>query len=180
MWAHLGPSYIRPNQSAMRSKREQNIEIKHEHKDIYSKVHKKLVQYHHVPSTHPILCEYSSQLLQYFNDRYFTPLPYKDHIQAREQAHTASSIRHESKQQKLIIRITDKSNNFYVGSRQWLHSIGKFKIISRALMLSWNWALILWTKWWTKWFNCWTSFDRSNTSCSGNTMRCFPIGKQLN
>ena len=100
----------------MRSKKEQKIEIKHEHKDICSKVHQKLVQYHHVPRTHPILREYSNQLLQYFNDRYFIPLPYKDHIHAREQARTASSIRHDTKQHKLIIRVTDKSNSFYVGS----------------------------------------------------------------
>ena len=47
---------------------------------------------------------------------HFTPLPYQDHIQAREQAQTTSAIRRDSKQHKLIVRVTDKSKNFYVGS----------------------------------------------------------------
>jgi hypothetical protein len=44
-----------------------------------------------------------------------TPLPYKDHIQAEEQAHTVASIRKKLQQHSLVIRLTDKSNNFYVG-----------------------------------------------------------------
>ncbi|CAF1379607.1 unnamed protein product [Adineta steineri] len=47
---------------------------------------------------------------------YFTPLPYKDHIEAQEQSQTTASIRQKIKQFKLIIRVTDKSNNFYIGS----------------------------------------------------------------
>ena len=50
------------------------------------------------------------------NNCYLTPLPYKDHLEAREQSHTIASIRNRIKQFKLIIRVTDKSNNFYIGS----------------------------------------------------------------
>ncbi|CAF4283385.1 unnamed protein product, partial [Adineta steineri] len=50
------------------------------------------------------------------NSCYFTPLPYKDHIEAQEQSQTTASIRNKIKQFKLIIRVTDKSNNFYIGS----------------------------------------------------------------
>ncbi|CAF1410921.1 unnamed protein product [Rotaria sp. Silwood1] len=50
-----------------------------------------------------------------FNHCYFIPLPYKDHIQAQEQADTVASIRKTIHEQNLIIRLTDKDNNFYIG-----------------------------------------------------------------
>ncbi|CAF1164425.1 unnamed protein product, partial [Adineta ricciae] len=112
----LGPSYIRPNQSALRPRKQQLIEIKNGHKDIFSKVQNNLVEYHHIPRTHAIFQEYSHELLNYLNNCYMTPLPYKDHIQAREQSQITVSIRNKIKQNKLIIRVTDKSNNFYIGS----------------------------------------------------------------
>ncbi|CAF1369265.1 unnamed protein product [Adineta steineri] len=112
----LGPSYIRTNQSAIRRRKQQEIEIKNEHKDIFSKVQNNLTEYHHVPRKHVIFEEYSDQLLNYLNSCYFTPLPYKDHIEAREQSQTIASIRHKIKQFKLIIHVTDKSKNFYIGS----------------------------------------------------------------
>ncbi|CAF1487920.1 unnamed protein product, partial [Adineta steineri] len=80
------------------------------------KVQNNLTEYHHVPRTHAIFEEYGNQLLNYLNSCYFTPLPYKDHIEAQEQSQTTASIRHKIKQFKLIIRVTDKSNNFYIGS----------------------------------------------------------------
>ncbi|CAF4149886.1 unnamed protein product, partial [Adineta steineri] len=83
---------------------------------ILSKVQNNLTEYHHVPRTHAIFEEYGNQLLNYLNSCYFTPLPYKDHIEAQEQSQTTASIRHKIKQFKLIIRVTDKSNNFYIGS----------------------------------------------------------------
>ncbi|CAF1430909.1 unnamed protein product [Adineta steineri] len=111
-----GPSYIRTNQSAIRPRKQQKIEIKNEHKDILSKVQNNLTEYHHVPRTHAIFEEYANQLFNYLNSCYFTPVPYKDHIEAREQSQTTASIRNKIKQFKLIIRVTDKSNNFYIGS----------------------------------------------------------------
>ncbi|CAF1431400.1 unnamed protein product [Adineta steineri] len=115
-YVSLGPSYIRTNQSAIRPRKQQEIEIKKEHKDILSKVQNNLTEYHHVPRQHAIFEEYGNQLLNYLNSCYFTPLPYKDHIEAQEQSQTTASIRHKIKQLKLIIRVTDKSKNFYIGS----------------------------------------------------------------
>lgn len=69
-----------------------------------------------MPRTHPIHQEYSDQLRNYLNNCYLAPLPYKDHIEAREQSQITASIRYKMKQAKLIIRVTDKSNNFYIGS----------------------------------------------------------------
>ncbi|CAF1434474.1 unnamed protein product [Adineta steineri] len=111
-----GPSYIRTNQSAIRPRKQQEIEIKNEHKDILSKVQNNLTEHHHVPRKHVVFEEYANQLLNYLNSCYFTPVPYKDHIEAREQSQTTASIRNKIKQFKLIIRVTDKSNNFYIGS----------------------------------------------------------------
>lgn len=104
------------NQSALRPRKQQEIEIKNEHKDISTKVQNHLVEYHHVPRTHPIFQAYSNQLLSYMQQSYFAPIPYKDQIQAKEQALIVASIRNRIKQEGLVIRLTDKSNNFYIGS----------------------------------------------------------------
>ena len=104
------------NQSVLRPRKQQEIEIKNEHKDISTKVQNTLVEHHHVPRTHPIFQEYSNQLLSYMQQCYFAPIPYKDQIQAKEQALIVASIRNKIKQEGLVIRLTDKSNNFYIGS----------------------------------------------------------------
>ncbi|CAF1442759.1 unnamed protein product [Rotaria sp. Silwood1] len=81
----LGPSCIRFTQSAIRPRKQQEIEIKNEHTDISTK-------------------------------RYFTPVSYKDQIQALQQIQTVTLIRQKIKKHNLIIRLTDKGNNFYIGS----------------------------------------------------------------
>ncbi|CAF4372619.1 unnamed protein product, partial [Adineta steineri] len=94
--------------------------------------------YHHVPRKHVIFEEYANQLLNYLNSCYFTPLPYKDHIEAQEQSQTTASIRNKIKQFKLIIRVTDKSNNFYIGSaiefekkvQQYFMDTNAFRVIN--------------------------------------------------
>ena len=87
-----GPSCIRLNQSALRPRKQQEIELKNEHQEITAKVRNHLVEFHHVPRTQPIFEEYSSQLLHYLYGTYFAPLPYRDQLQAREQAHIVASI----------------------------------------------------------------------------------------
>ncbi|CAF4038986.1 unnamed protein product [Adineta steineri] len=117
-WHHLmlGPSCIRLNQSALRPRKQQEIQIKNEHHDILTKVQDNLIQLYHIPRTHSIFQEYSHQLLDYFHHSYYTPLSYKDRIQAQEQAQIVASIRKKIKQQNLVIRLTDKGHNFYIGS----------------------------------------------------------------
>ncbi|CAF1572474.1 unnamed protein product, partial [Adineta steineri] len=113
----LGPYYIRSNQSAVRPQRQQEVAIKDEYEDIYKKVKSHLVNKPHcVPKNHPIFTEYSNHLLDYLNQCYSTPLPYKVQLQTREQAQIARSIRQIIKNMDLIIRITDKGHNFYIGS----------------------------------------------------------------
>ena len=77
----LGPSYIRVNQSAIRSQKQQEIEIQHEHDDIHGKVKKQLVEYPPYISTGNVIFQmYSNELLVYLQQAYFTPLSFKDHI----------------------------------------------------------------------------------------------------
>ena len=63
-----------------------------------------------------IFQEYSTNLRTYLQHCYFTPLSYKDQIQAQQQAQITTSIRKLIQEKKFIIRLTDKSNNFYIGS----------------------------------------------------------------
>ncbi|CAF2146793.1 unnamed protein product, partial [Rotaria magnacalcarata] len=118
-WNYLsfGPSYIRVNQSAIRPKCQQETEIKNQHKDIYSKVENHLTGYPHlIPRNNVIFKQYSDHLLDYLNQSYFTPLTYKDQLISREQAQILGSIRRIIQNKNLIIRVTDKGNNFYIGS----------------------------------------------------------------
>ncbi|CAF3852581.1 unnamed protein product [Rotaria magnacalcarata] len=113
----LGPSYIRVNQSAIRPKCQQETEIKNEHKDVYSKVENHLTDYpHRIPRNNTIFKQYSDHLLDYLNQSYLTPLSYKDQLKSLERAQILGSIRRTIKKMNLIIRVTDKGNNFYIGS----------------------------------------------------------------
>ena len=112
-----GPAFIRLNQSIFRPEYQQKIEIKKEHKDITEKVKKHLTSTPHcIPLTSPYFKKYSNDLLNYLNHCYFSPVPYKDQIQSREQIQITSKIRQKIKQHHLILRQTDKGHNFYIGS----------------------------------------------------------------
>jgi hypothetical protein len=69
-----------------------------------------------MPSTIPIFKQYSNHLLEHLNHSYFAPLSYKDQLLTLEQAQVVNSIRHINKNMDLIIRVTDKGGNFYIGS----------------------------------------------------------------
>ncbi|CAF4085834.1 unnamed protein product, partial [Adineta steineri] len=113
----LGPSYIRLNQSAIRPQVQQQAVIKDEHEDICKKVQNNLINKPHcIPRSNPIFTEYSNHLLNYLNQCYSSPLPYKIQLQTLEQAQILGSIRKIIKNMGLIIRVTDKGHSFYIGS----------------------------------------------------------------
>ncbi|CAF4162449.1 unnamed protein product, partial [Rotaria sordida] len=112
----LGPSYIRLNQNAIRPEKQQLKELEKEHKEIYQKVELNLIKNQGIPLTVPIFKRYSTNLLNSLRHYYLTPLSYKDQIEAQQQAHIATSIRMLIKEKNLIIRLTDKGHNFYIGS----------------------------------------------------------------
>ena len=111
-----GPSCIRLNQSALRSRKQQAIEVRREHDSMCTKVQHHLVDNYRVPPTNAIFRDYSQQLLDYLQQSYFAPLPYQHRILAEQQARTVTSIRAKIKQHNLVIRVTDKGHNFYIGS----------------------------------------------------------------
>ncbi|CAF3586434.1 unnamed protein product, partial [Adineta steineri] len=112
----LGPSYIRLNQSAIRPHKQQIKEIEKEHKEIYNKIERDLIRNQGIPLGASVFKQYSTNLRNYLQHSYFIPLQYKDYIQAQQQARIATSIRILIQKQNLIIRLTDKGHNFYIGS----------------------------------------------------------------
>ncbi|CAF4269268.1 unnamed protein product, partial [Rotaria magnacalcarata] len=71
---------------------------------------------HRIPRNNAIFKQYSDHLLDYLNQSYFTPLSYKDQLISLRQAQILGSIRQIIQNKNLIIRVTDKGNNFYIGS----------------------------------------------------------------
>ena len=107
------------NQTALRTEDQQKAEIKRECGEISKKMTNYLIEKpHYVSLSSPYFKQCSVELRNYFNHCYFsTPLPYKDQMQALEQISANRNIRRKLKEKDLIIRVTDKGHNFYIGSR---------------------------------------------------------------
>lgn len=75
-----------------------------------------MIETQHIPFEASVFKQYSKHLHDYLHQCYFTPLSYKDQIPSKEQAKIVASIRMKIKQFNLIIRLTDKGNNFYIAS----------------------------------------------------------------
>ncbi|CAM4985055.1 unnamed protein product [Rotaria socialis] len=113
-----GPSCIRINQSAIRHRHQQEIAIQKDHQSIYDKVRSHLNEHYFVPMTATILKQYSNQLLHDLNLSYFSPLSYNDQTLALKQARKVVSIQRKIKKHHLILRVTDKGYNFYIGTEK--------------------------------------------------------------
>ncbi|CAF5223435.1 unnamed protein product [Rotaria magnacalcarata] len=68
--------------------------------------------------TATILKQYSNQLLHDLNLSYFSPLSYNDQTLALKQAKKVVSIQRKIKKHHLILRVTDKGYNFYIGTEK--------------------------------------------------------------
>ncbi len=94
-----------------------------------------MIQKQGIPYGASIFKQYKKNLHDYLDQCYFTPLSYKDQIQAKEQAKIFQSIRMKIKQFNLIIRLTDKGNNFYIGSaKEFEKKVQKFFSDTNAFM----------------------------------------------
>ncbi|CAF4266377.1 unnamed protein product, partial [Rotaria sordida] len=69
-----------------------------------------------IPCKARILTDYSNDVFDHFNQCYFTPLSCKEQIEVFEQTQKTATIRQKIKKHDLILRVTDKGNNFYIGS----------------------------------------------------------------
>ena len=107
------------NQTALRTGKQQRAEIKRQYEEISKKVTNRLIEKpHFVSLSSPYFKQCSVALQNYINRCYFsTPIPYKDQVQALQQINNNRTIRRKLKEKDLIIRVTDKGHNFYIGSR---------------------------------------------------------------
>jgi hypothetical protein len=60
--------------------------------------------------------QYSHQLDEHLHHSYAASLSYKDQLVTLEQAQNVALIRQIIKNMNLVIRVTDKGGNFYIGS----------------------------------------------------------------
>lgn len=117
----LGASFIRWNQSVIRSKDQQQKVIQTEHQNIFDKVQKHLMAPPHcIPRTTRIFNQFGSSLQQQLENVYTAPIHHKDRLLAHQQASLAQSIRKKIKEKQLVLRVVDKGSTFYIGSAEKL------------------------------------------------------------
>jgi hypothetical protein len=114
----VGPTYIRPNQSALYRYLQRVKKIIQEHKEIMDQIKKHMANLRDIPpirSTAQVFKFYSERLRAYLTLRYMAPLSFIDQIRTRRELKLVKSIRRKLKQAKLILRETDKSGVFHIG-----------------------------------------------------------------
>ena len=113
-----GPTYIRPNQSALRPVQQREQQIDQQLNKIMKKLKKYMAEvddHPRIPPTSSLYKFYSDRLRTYLIHRYMTPLPLIDQLRARRELKIVKSIRRKLKKYKLVLRETDKSGVFHIG-----------------------------------------------------------------
>lgn len=112
----LGSSFIRSNQTVVRSQHQQNIAMRNDHEHIFEQVQTYLSDPpYRIPRSNNIFKKYSTDLLEQLNESYSEPITYKDQVIANEEANMVHSIRQKLKQHELVLRVVDKGDYFYIG-----------------------------------------------------------------
>lgn len=111
----LGPSYIRPNQSYLRSKEQRERRMTTEHRTMTSKVESHLIRFHRVPLRSPILEQFSQQTQACLRQHYLSSLSYLSIRRTRMELNLVQSIRFRLKKGAHVLRVTDKSGVFHIG-----------------------------------------------------------------
>jgi hypothetical protein len=112
---HLGPNYIRPNQSCLHSYEHRQKQVKQEHENIMNTITAYLIRVYHMPNTSTIIKQFSQQLATCLHDRYMTPISYLNIYRARKERKIIKSIQSRIKKANYILRVTDKSGIFHLG-----------------------------------------------------------------
>ncbi|CAF3032008.1 unnamed protein product [Rotaria sp. Silwood2] len=114
-----GPTYIRPNQSALRPSGQREKQVDKKMNDIINKVKNYMANVYDgrskIPTTVPMYKFYSERLRTYLLCRYMIPLPLMDQLRARRELKLDKSIRRKLKNYKLVLRETDKSGVLHIG-----------------------------------------------------------------
>jgi len=113
---HKGPNYIRPNQSYLYSNKRRHQQIKQELSSMVNVIVPFLVRIHPMPITLlPTVKEFIQQMEVYMQQRYRTPLSYRDIYRTRKELKLMKSIESKLRKGKYILRVTDKSGIFHIG-----------------------------------------------------------------
>ncbi|CAF4058846.1 unnamed protein product [Adineta steineri] len=113
-----GPTYIRPNQSALRPAAQREKQIDKESTTIIDKLKRFMANLENpgkIPSTARLYKSYLKRLRAHLFSRYMTPLTLIDQIRARREFRMVKSIQRKLKKYRLILRQTDKSGVFHIG-----------------------------------------------------------------
>ncbi|CAF0911704.1 unnamed protein product [Rotaria sordida] len=111
-----GPSYIRYNQSYLYRRKKNQIYTEKELEGIINNVVSDLRDRYHIPTKALEIQNFTKQLKSLFNERYEDSLSYRDKYRIRREIKLIHSIRRKLHQRNHIIRVTDKSGVFHVGS----------------------------------------------------------------
>ena len=117
-FSHLGPNYIRPNQSYLHSVERREKRVKREHKNIMNALTPYLIRVHHMPPTSPIIQQFSQQLETCLYQRYMSPISYLSIHRIRKELKLVKSIRYRLKKGDYVLRVTDKSGIFHIGHKK--------------------------------------------------------------
>jgi hypothetical protein len=112
---HLGPSYIRPNQSYLYSHERREKRLTSEHRSMMNAVESHLIRFHRVPLRSPIIQRFSQQAEACLRQQYMASLSYLDIHRTRQELSMVQSIRFRLKKGEHVLRVTDKSGVFHIG-----------------------------------------------------------------
>jgi len=112
---HLGPNYIRPNQSCLHSHEHREKQVKQEHENIMNTITAYLIRVYHMRNSSTIIQQFSQQLATCLHDRYMSPISYLNMYRARKERKLIKSIQSRIKKSNYVIRVTDKSGIFHLG-----------------------------------------------------------------
>lgn len=112
---HLGPNYIRPNQSYLYSSERREREARQQYSTIMKTVITHLIRVHRMPLTSTVIQQFSQRLLGYLRARYMAPVSYLDAHRTRKELKLIKQIQFRLKKHNYILRVTDKSGIFHLG-----------------------------------------------------------------
>lgn len=112
-----GPSYIRPNQSVLYPKKIRDRILQKEVDDVQQKLLSYLRNDHRIPSNAPILKQLCTDIRQLFQENNNRQLSYLEQYRLKKDMKLLHSIQRKLKKAKCLIRVTDKSGVFYIGTK---------------------------------------------------------------
>ncbi len=103
IYTHLGPNYIRPNQSYLYSFKRQQKLLKQEHQNTKNTITSYLVRVHHMPNSSPIIKQFIQEMEPRLYQRYMAPISYRDIYRARNELKLIKSIESKLRKGKWVV-----------------------------------------------------------------------------